>query len=111
MADVSIQSENSEGFYGNLLGAGALCLWLAMIGCVVCMIDAFIQVGLTRIEAAIVLVWLGIGLVIWGVIVNGLIRLAVNVANDVHDELSELNEKTSTHTRLLASLANSATGE
>jgi hypothetical protein len=57
------------------------------------------------------LVWLGIGLVIWGVIVNGLIRLAVNVANDVHDELSELNEKTSTHTRLLASLANSATGE
>ena len=54
---------------------------------------------------------IGLGLVAVGIIINGLIKLAIGVANDIHTELSSLNEKTAVHTKLLASLANTATND
>jgi hypothetical protein len=58
--------------------------------------------------AVATLVGFGAVSLISGFMVYGFSKLAVDVANDIHNELSRLNEKTADHTKLLASLANTA---
>ena len=95
--------------YGGLSAAGVFLLCVSAVDGLSWLwsgFDKFMsnQTGGTEIM-------IGLGLVAVGVIINGLIKLAIDVANDIHTELSTLNEKTAVHTKLLASLANTATND
>lgn len=104
--------QQSEKRYGGLLGAGTFLFVCSIIAGVLCIIAAFFQLGDPKtIESAIIWIGVGVGIFVQGLIINGLIRLAVNVANDIHDGLSTVNDTMSVHTRLLASVANAASLE
>ena len=74
---------NAERNYDGLLTAGSVVFGFGVLVCIVSVIAAFYWVSVERVEAAIIAVGCGVGLLINGVIVRGLIRLAVNVANDL----------------------------
>jgi len=103
------EAKQIEQPYGGLLSAGTFLFVCSIIAGVLCIITAFLQLGDPKaIESAIIWTGVGVGVFIQGLIVNGLIRLAVSVANDIHNGLSTVNGTMSVHTRLLASAANAA---
>jgi hypothetical protein len=74
---------NADRNYDGLLTAGSVVFGFGVLALIVSMIAAFYWVSLEKADTAIIAVGWGVGLLINGVIVRGLIRLAVNVANDV----------------------------
>ena len=83
---------NTDRNYDGLLTAASFVFGFGVLVFIVSVIAAFYWVSVERVEAAIIAVGSGVGLLINGVIVRGLIRLAVNVAND----LAEINQGRST---------------
>ena len=73
----------AERNYEGLLTAGSFVFGFGVLVFTMSVIAAFYWVSVERVEAAIIAVGCGVGLLINGVIVRGLIRLAVNVANDL----------------------------
>jgi uncharacterized paraquat-inducible protein A len=83
---------NTDRNYDGLLTAASFVFGFGVLVFIVSVIAAFYWVSVERVEAAIIAVGCGVGLLINGVIVRGLIRLAVNAAND----LAEINQGRST---------------
>ena len=92
--------------YNALTTGGVMVLWVCIFSCLY-----FLWTGFDffmRNQTGLLDILIGVGVLAVGITVYGLVGLAVSVANDVHVELSHLNEKTGVHTRLLAAVANTA---
>src|SRR5207248_6490772 len=77
-----VPPEPTDRTYDGLLTAAQFVFAFAIIGCFGCVVAAIFFFAMASFESAIVSFALGVGLLINGVIVKGLIRLAINVAND-----------------------------
>lgn len=108
-APVATEPQQAERPYGYLLGAGTVLLVISIIAGALCFFISILQFAdPSTFEKGGYLIGIAVGLFLQGIILNSLIRLAVNVANDTHDGLTLLQDKVPTHTRLLAALANAA---
>jgi hypothetical protein len=73
------RSEDDDRYWG-LLTAGNFFFWFGVIGCALCILAALFEASNERLEMAILLFCLAVGLSIVGVLISGLVRLAVNLA-------------------------------
>jgi hypothetical protein len=102
-------AQHRETPYGSLLGAATFYFVTSIVASALCVIAAFLRLdNPNTVSTGFILIGSAVGFFIEGVIVRGLIRLAVDVANDIHDGLALLHDKMPTQTRLLAALANAA---
>jgi hypothetical protein len=98
--------EGLDRDYGSLLSASRIYLVCGFLGFVACLLVALVSFATMELPGTVLFVLAGVGLLVSGFIVDGLVRLATDVAEDIRCELHDLNEKAGVHTRLLAELAN-----
>ena len=92
--------------YNALSTGGAMLLWVCIFVCLYFLWTGFDT--FMRNQTGLLEMLIGVGVLAVGITIYGLVGLAVHVANDLHVELSHLNEKAGVHTQLLAALANAA---